>query len=61
MAEFILVTKQWSWGWDKLGGFDEAVEEMKTMAKLKGKPKLIYPDKAKPRASICSLLSLLMA
>jgi len=29
---------------DKLGGLEVAVEEMKDMAKLKGKPNLVYPE-----------------
>jgi protease-4 len=34
---------------DKLGTLDDAVDEMKSLAKIKGKPKLIYPNKPKPR------------
>ena len=34
---------------DKLGGMDFAVETMKEMAKIKGKPELVYPDEKRNR------------
>lgn len=34
---------------DKLGGFDVALDDMKELAKIKGKPNLVYPDPKKPR------------